>query len=101
MNEVTRCVAKLLETDAAAGRVFNIGSDQAVSILELAQKVIAKTNPAVEIEFLPYNKAYSEDFEDVQRRVPNVDRLFDTIGQKPMMTLDQILDDIIQWKKNL
>ena len=101
VNEVTRCVAKLLETDAAAGRVFNIGSDQAVSILELAQKVIAKTNPAVEIEFLPYNKAYSEDFEDVQRRVPNVDRLFDTIGQKPMMTLDQILDDIIQWKKNL
>lgn len=100
VNEVTRCVAKLLETDAAAGRVFNIGSDQAVSILELAQKVIARIDPSVKIEFLPYNKAYSEDFEDVQRRVPNVDRLFDTIGQKPMMTLDQILDDIIQWKKD-
>ena len=101
VNEVTRCVAKLLETDAAEGRVFNIGSDQAVSILDLAKQVIAKTDPSVQIEFLPYSKAYSEDFEDVQRRVPNVDRLYGTIGIKPVMTLDQILDDIIRWKKDV
>ena len=79
--------------------MFNIGSDQAVSILQLAQRVIAAINPNVPIEFLPYNKAYSDDFEDVQRRVPNVDRLYSTIGIKPMMTLDQILEDIIRWKR--
>lgn len=98
-REVTRCVVRLMETDAAEGRVFNIGSDQPISILELAQRVIAMTNPAARIEFLPYNKAYSEDFEDVQRRVPNVDRLFATIGMKPMMSLDSILQDIIHWKR--
>ena len=98
-NEVIRCVFQLMETPAAEGRVFNIGSDQAVSILQLAQRVIAAINPKVPSEFLPYNKAYSDDFEDVQRRVPNVDRLFSTIGIKPMMTLDQILEDIIRWKR--
>lgn len=101
VHEVTTCVAKLMETDAAEGRVFNIGSDQPVSILQLAQRVIARTNSAAAVEFLPYNKAYSEDFEDVQRRVPNVDRLFETIGRKPLMSLDSILDDIIRWKREL
>ena len=99
VSEITRCITKLMETDAGEGRVFNIGSDQPVSILELAQKVIAKIDPTVPIEFVPYNKAYSEDFEDVQRRVPNVGRLFATIGQKPTSTLDAILDDIIRWKR--
>lgn len=99
VQEVTRCVVRLMETDAAEGRVFNIGSDQPVSILELAQRVIAMTGTAAQVEFLPYNKAYSEDFEDVQRRVPCVDRLFETIGTKPVMTLDSILEDIIRWKR--
>ena len=100
VHEVTQCVCKLMETDAAEGRVFNIGSDQPVSVLQLAERVIAMTNPAAAIEFLAYNKAYSDDFEDVQRRVPNVDRLFGTIGIKPEMTLDSILKDIIRWKRD-
>ncbi|MEZ6041722.1 MAG: NAD-dependent epimerase/dehydratase family protein [Planctomycetaceae bacterium] len=99
VHEVTRCLVRLMETPAAEGRVFNIGSDQPVSILQLAERVIAKTDPSVKIEFLPYAKAYSEDFEDVQRRVPNVDRLFQTIATKPVMTLDEILDDIVSWKR--
>jgi UDP-glucose 4-epimerase len=90
-----------MDIDAAQGRVFNIGSDQPVSILQLAQRVIEKIDPQVQIEFMPYNQAYSEDFEDVQRRVPNVDRLFSTIGQKPTAGLDTILDDIIAWKRAL
>lgn len=101
VREIAQCVVRLMETDAAEGRVFNIGSDQPISILQLAQRVIEKVNPAVKIDFLPYNKAYSDDFEDVQRRVPNVDRLYQTIGLKPLTSLDQILDDIIAWKRKL
>ena len=63
--------------------------------------MIEKVDPKVQIEFMPYNQAYSDDFEDVQRRVPNVDRLFSTIGQKPTSGLDTILDDIIAWKRSL
>jgi UDP-glucose 4-epimerase len=101
VREITQCIAKLMATETAEGRVFNIGSDQPVSILELAKRVIAKTNPNVEVQFVPYAQAYSEDFEDVQRRVPNVNRLYETIGQKPVTTLDQILDDIIAWKREV
>ena len=101
VREITQCITKLMATDSAEGRVFNIGSDQPVSILDLAKRVIAKTNPSVEVQFVPYAQAYSEDFEDVQRRVPNVNRLFETIGQKPVSSLDQILDDIIAWKREL
>ncbi|MEZ6058829.1 MAG: GDP-mannose 4,6-dehydratase [Planctomycetaceae bacterium] len=99
VREVVRCVAALTECDAAAGGVYNIGSDQPVSILELARKVVAKVNPNAAIEFVPYREAYGDDFEDVQRRVPNVDRLRNTIGMKPTMALDEILDDVIRWKR--
>jgi len=101
VSEITQCITKLMDIEAAQGRVFNIGSDQPVSILQLAKRVIEKVDPKVQIEFMPYSKAYSEDFEDVQRRVPNVDRLFSTIGQKPTSGLDTILDDIIAWKRSL
>lgn len=99
VDEVVRCLHALVQEDAAEGRVFNIGSDQAVSILELAQTVIDKVDPQVEVQFVPYREAYGEDFEDVQRRVPNTDRLHQIIGQRPTMPLDRILDDIIAWKK--
>ncbi len=99
VSEVVRCVAALTDCEQAAGGVFNIGSDQPVSILELARQVVRKVDPNVAIQFVPYGEAYGDDFEDVQRRVPNVDRLFQTIGRKPTMSLDQILDDVIRWKQ--
>ncbi|MCA9084514.1 MAG: GDP-mannose 4,6-dehydratase [Planctomycetaceae bacterium] len=99
VREVVTCVNRLVETPAAEGKVFNIGSDQAISVLDLAKLVTSKVNPEVEIRFLPYRDAYGDDFEDVQRRVPNTDRLLNTIGQRPTMPLDQILDDIIAWKR--
>lgn len=98
VHEIVNCVLDLTLNPAAAGRVFNIGSDQPVSVIDLARTVIRKTQSSSEIAFLPYHQAYSEDFEDVQRRVPSVDLLQQTLGRKPIMTLDQILDDIIAWK---
>jgi UDP-glucose 4-epimerase len=99
VKEIVDCIIRLMETPAANGRVFNIGSDQPVSIRRLAEEVIARVNPELSIEYLPYHKAYGEDFEDVRRRVPCLDRLEQTLGTKPRMTLAEILDDIIAWKK--
>ena len=101
VDEVVRCVATLTETPEAAGKVFNIGSDQPVSIIDLANKVASKMPNDIPIEFIPYREAYGEDFEDVDRRVPNVSRLKETIGFAPSMSLGQILDDIIAWKTQL
>ncbi len=99
VREVVEAIRKLMDAPAAAGRVFNIGSDQPWSIRQLAEAVIAKVNPAVKIEYLSYQKAYGDDFEDVQRRVPDVSRLEQTIGYKPLTGLEAILDDIIAWKR--
>ncbi|MEO1995199.1 MAG: NAD-dependent epimerase/dehydratase family protein [Planctomycetaceae bacterium] len=99
VREVVDCIIRLMDTPQARGGVFNIGSDQAVSIRGLAEKVIQQIDPKIEIEYLPYHEAYGADFEDVRRRVPNVQRLVDTIGSKPEMELDAVLQDIIEWKR--
>jgi len=99
VREVVECVVRLMETPAAEGRVFNIGSDEAVSVRTLAEEIIRRVDPGLKIDYLPYSRAYGEDFEDVRRRVPDVSRLYEAIGMKPQTSLAKILDDIIQWKR--
>ena len=99
VREVVDSIIRLMETPAAVGQVFNVGSDQPVSIRQLAEQVIERVDPALKIEFLPYNEAYGDDFEDVRRRVPDLTRLSETIGTRPNMSLGEILDDIISWKR--
>jgi UDP-glucose 4-epimerase len=96
---VVNAVIGLVETPAAHGAVYNIGSDFPVTILQLAQEIIQRVDPSVKVEFMPYREAYGDDFEDVRRRVPDVSRLEKMLGQKPTMTLGAILDDIIRWKR--
>lgn len=99
VREVVEAVIGLVETPAAHGKVFNIGSDEPVSIRQLAEEIIRRVDPNVAIEHLPYRDAYGDDFEDVRRRVPDVSRLEQTLGRKPSMSLGVILDDIIRWKR--
>lgn len=101
VREIVNCVVGLMENEGATGQVFNIGSDQPVSIRQLAERVIARVGGQVGLEFLPYHKAYGDDFEDVRRRVPDVSKLERTLGFKPRLTLDEILDDVISWKREM
>ncbi len=99
VREVVEAVGRLMETPAAVGRVFNIGSDQPVSIRQLALEIINRVDPQISLEFLPYAEAYGSDFEDVRRRVPDLTRLEQTLGFKPHLPLGEILDDIIRHRK--
>jgi UDP-glucose 4-epimerase len=99
VREIVDCIVDLVETPAAVGRVYNIGSDQPWSIRELAELVIERTKSSAGIEYIPYTEAYGDDFDDVRRRVPDLSRLEETLGRKPEMSLGQILDDIIRWKR--
>lgn len=101
VKEIVDCIIQLMETDAAVGRIFNIGSDQDVSIMTLAKEIIQKINPQVPIQLMEYKEAYGNDFEDVRRRVPDVSRLAQIISRKPSLPLGAILDDIIAWKRSL
>ncbi len=94
VSDVVGAVIKLVETPSAAGRVYNIGSDQPVSILELAQRTIARVNPSATIEFQSYSQAYDESFEDIRRRVPDLTRIRSAIGFAPTQTLDDIIDSV-------
>jgi len=96
VSDVIGAVVRLVETPAAVGRVYNIGSDQPISILELAQRVIARVNPSATIEFQSYSAAYDETFEDIRRRVPDLTRIAAAIGFRPTHTLDEIIDSVAQ-----
>jgi UDP-glucose 4-epimerase len=79
--------------------VFNIGSDQPVSIRELAERVIALSKSRSTVELQTYTAAYDKDFEDVRRRVPDVSRLRTTIDHRPRSDLDGIIRDVIASKR--
>ncbi len=96
VSEVTDCIMKLIDTPEAYGEVVNIGGVEEVTIKELAQRVIDKVNSKSEIKFVPYDEVYSDDFEDMPRRVPSTEKLKSLIGFAPQKELDEILDDIIE-----
>ena len=98
VNDVVAAVLSLMQSPAATGRVFNIGSDQPVSILELAQKVIELSGSKSKVEFQSYTDAYDKDFEDIRRRVPDLTRLRETIGNSVKCELQEIVRDVIAWK---
>ena len=81
---------------AAAGRVFNIGSPHEVSVMALAEKVRALVAPGCPIETIPFEVAYGPGFEDLDRRVPSVERLMGAIGFHPSRTLDDFLPEIVE-----
>jgi UDP-glucose 4-epimerase len=99
VRDVVTAVLALMESPQATGRVFNIGSDQPVSILELAQRVVEMVNSKVQIQFQSYADAYDEDFEDVRRRVPDLSRLCNTIDYRPQYDLDATIRDVVASKQ--
>lgn len=94
VEDVVRAVTTLVESKDAAGRVYNIGSDHPVTILELAERVIQRVNPSASIEFQSYKEAYDESFEDIRRRVPELNRIRETIGYEAKHDLDAIIDSV-------
>ena len=77
------------------GEVFNIGSTEEVSILELANRVLALTHSQSRIQIVPYDQAYEIGFEDMPRRVPDVSKINALIGYRPTLKLDDILQQVI------
>jgi UDP-glucose 4-epimerase len=99
VSDVVRMVLALMECPAAVGGVFNIGSDQPVSIGELARRVIAAVDPSLQTEFISYAQAYSEDFEDCRRRVPDLSKLRNLTGLRVQYELDDVIRELVAWKR--
>ncbi|MBI1247643.1 SDR family NAD(P)-dependent oxidoreductase [bacterium] len=96
--DVVGAVIKLMRSDRSLGEVFNIGSDRPVTILELAQMVIQQVNPELEVQFQTYEEAYSANFEDILRRVPDLTKIKGCIDYTPQFTLEDIVADVVRFK---
>jgi UDP-glucose 4-epimerase len=100
----TRCFAHIYDVidavisvafaDNTIGKVINIGNDFEISINQLAQKIISETDSKSEIIYVPYEEAYGDGFEDMERRVPNLDLIKQLVGWKPHRDLSIIISDI-------
>jgi UDP-glucose 4-epimerase len=100
VSDAVRALLLVMDSESAVGEVFNIGNNQQISILELAEKVIAITGSKSEIIKIPYSEAYPEGFEDMQRRVPDISKIKNVLGWSPQIGLDQIIKDIANFYAN-
>ncbi len=95
VGDIVRALVDLIEHEEAYGRVFNLGGTEEVSIMELAERVIARTGSSSGVRVIPYDEAYEAGFEDMQRRVPDTTRAHDLVGFRPTHSLDDIIDAVV------
>jgi len=98
VGDVVNAVVKLMEHKKSAGEVYNIGSDEEISIENLAKKVIKLTKSNSKISYISHKEVYPEGFEDMQRRRPDLSKIGKLIGYKPTTTLDDIILEIIEYE---
>ena len=109
-GEQTRCFCHVADTvraltalldraDVAAGEVFNIGSENEITINHLANQVIAAAASTSQTVYVPYREAYAPGFEDMLRRVPDTTKVRTTVGWQPTHSLQDILGDVIAYEK--
>ena len=98
--DTVRALISLLDNpQQTSGEVYNIGSSREVTINQLAEAVIERTDTTSTIKYVPYSDAYAPGFEDMRRRVPDTTKLRNVVGWAPEHTLEQILDDVIAFER--
>jgi UDP-glucose 4-epimerase len=94
VRDTVESLIRLMDTEKSIGEVVNVGNTEEVSIEALAKLVKQRTASSSAIEFIPYDKAYEPGFEDMMRRVPNVDKLHSLTGFRPQTSLNEIIDRV-------
>ena len=99
VDDVVRAMLALAECPDAVGEVFNVGSDEEISIKDLAKMILHLTNSSSKIEYIPYKEAYGEGFEDMKRRVPDISKIRKAIGWQPEVDLDELLQRVFAYER--
>ncbi len=97
VRDTLRAVMALTFEPKAVGEIFNIGSQEEITIRALAERVQARTGSTSEIVSVPYEQAYEKGFEDMHRRIPSIEKIQQWVGWQPMIPLDQTLDEVIAY----
>jgi len=98
VGDVVGALMRLMDSSEAVGQVFNIGSNEEISIRALAERVKDITQSDSEIVYVPYEQAYEEGFEDMPRRIPDISKVSALVGFRPEMSLDGILESVIDYQ---
>lgn len=96
VHDVVEALPRMVATPACHGQVLNLGSDEPITIIELARLVISTLDSSSTIKIVPYDEAYPAGFEDLRHRQPDLTRIREAIGFAPTRTLEQTILDIAQ-----
>ena len=99
VKDTVRAVIELAGSPKAVGEIFNVGSQEEITIRALAERVLARTGSSAGMRFVPYDQAYEVGFEDMQRRVPSLEKIRAAIEWVPTVPLDVTLDEVIAYFK--
>jgi UDP-glucose 4-epimerase len=99
VEDVVRGVIALIDEPRAIGEIFNIGGSGEISVNELAERVKTLTGSSSPIRHIPYDQAYQEGFEDMERRVPDISKVEKLIGYQNTYDLDKILAGVIEYER--
>ena len=101
VHDVIRAIISLSDAPGVEGEVINVGSTEEITIGNLAQRVQQRANSRSELRFVPYDQAYEAGFEDFRRRVPSLAKIHNAIGWQPTFSLDETIDQIIAYQREL
>ncbi|KPK42636.1 MAG: nucleoside-diphosphate sugar epimerase [Omnitrophica WOR_2 bacterium SM23_29] len=99
VKDAVEALIKLMNNPDACGQVFNVGSQEEITIEALAKKIIEITGSRSKTVHISYEEAYEEGFEDMERRVPDITKIHDLIGFTPTVNLDGIIRDVVNYVK--
>jgi len=100
VKDVVRALADLMLRDGVYGEVFNIGSTEELTIMDLAQRVRAAAGSDSDITLVPYDEAYEEGFEDMLRRIPDTTKIGALLDWQPERDLAEILADVVDFERS-
>jgi UDP-glucose 4-epimerase len=94
VTDTVDALVRLMDADEATGKVFNVGATTEMAVIELAQRVIERTESRSRIRLVPYEQAYEQGFEELGRRVPDITAVSELTGWRLTRTVDDAIDDI-------
>jgi UDP-glucose 4-epimerase len=95
VQDTIRALKALLESTATVGEIFNVGSRNWISVIDLAHRVLELTGSKSELVYVPYEKVYGLGIDDMLHRVPAIEKIKGAIGWEPKRSLDEILNDVV------
>jgi len=97
--DTVRALSSLMDSAATSGEIYNVGSQQSISILDLAKRVLEMTRSSSELSYVPYGEVYGLGIEDMHHRVPATEKIAGAVGWQATLDLDVVLADVIKHQR--